>query len=386
MKTAFAIFCLVAACHAQSIKSCGKDTDIFKNAVFSASPDPISKSAPLTITATGDLQSDVGAGVFHVDLNIKALGIINEPVKLSSPFSIGPEAKAGAQKMVIGPFTLPKVPGTTTVSGTVTGADSSGNEIFCVALDMDVATPPVEPIEPEAKPIVTNCGADTDHLKNISTSATGGVATLTGTLDEAVTAGSVDVDMTVKVSFIKVPIQMNIPFTYSPGVPAGALKLSVGPKQAVQSNINIDVEGTVKISDGSSQEIACVSVTTPSEPRVAVSLIPGFMLDADNSSHYEDPKPNGCLADEQAIQIQGVSGDFCTPQCTGILKTKCPTDVPDGVTAKPQCALKDTSGNKYCALICSPSTDEASLRAGDGACGKATCKAIQGVGLCTYND
>merc|ERR1712072_621107 len=97
-----------------------------------------------------------------------------------------------------------------------------------------------------------------------------------------------------------------------------------------------------------------------------------------NSSHYEDPKPNGCLSDEQAIQIQGVTGDFCTPKCTGILKMSCPQDLPDGVTAKPQCALKDTSGNKYCALICTPGSNDA--------CGKATCKAIQGVGICTYDD
>merc|ERR1711904_629531 len=108
------------------------------------------------------------------------------------------------------------------------------------------------------------------------------------------------------------------------------------------------------------------------------------LLNFANTSHYEDPKPDGCQSDEVAIQIQGVKGDFCTPKCTGIFKTKCPTDVPAGVTAKPQCALKDTSGNKYCALVCSPSTDEASLRAGDAQCGTATCKAIQGVGLCTY--
>merc|ERR1711937_167499 len=97
-----------------------------------------------------------------------------------------------------------------------------------------------------------------------------------------------------------------------------------------------------------------------------------------NSSHYEDPKPNGCLSDEQAIQIQGVSGDFCTPKCTGILKMSCPQDLPDGVTAKPQCALKDQSGNKYCALICTPGANDS--------CGKATCKSIQGTGICTYDD
>merc|ERR1711907_924731 len=97
-----------------------------------------------------------------------------------------------------------------------------------------------------------------------------------------------------------------------------------------------------------------------------------------NSTHYEDPKPNGCLSDEQAIQIQGASGDFCTPKCTGILKMSCPQDLPDGVTAKPQCARKDQSGNKYCALICTPGANDS--------CGKATCKSIQGTGICTYDD
>jgi len=120
--------------------------------------------------------------------------------------------------------------------------------------------------------------------------------------------------------------------------------------------------------------------------RLTVKFVPEMLADAANTSHYEDPKPNGCQSDEQAIQIQGVTGDFCTPKCTGILKTKCPTDVPAGVTAKPQCALQDQNKNKYCALICSPSTDEKSLRAGDSMCGKATCKSIQGVGICTYDD
>jgi C1A family cysteine protease len=138
----------------------------------------------------------------------------------------------------------------------------------------------------------------------------------------------------------------------------------------------------------------CGILKQPSYPTVSASVTekltvefkPELLAVANATSHYEDPKPNGCQSDEQSIQIQGVQGDFCTPKCTGILKTKCPTDVPSGVTAKPQCALQDTSGNKYCALICSPSTDEKSLRAGDAQCGSATCKAIQGVGLCTYDD
>jgi len=117
-----------------------------------------------------------------------------------------------------------------------------------------------------------------------------------------------------------------------------------------------------------------LDTTTP----VTMSLIPGLLVDA--TSHYEDPSPSGCQSGEVKIQIQGVKGDFCSPACTG---TSCPTDVPTGVTAKPTCALQDSSTHKkYCALICTPGT-----LAGDAQCGKnGSCKSIQSVGVCTYND
>jgi len=103
-------------------------------------------------------------------------------------------------------------------------------------------------------------------------------------------------------------------------------------------------------------------------------------------SHYEDPK-DGCQTDELAIQIQGVTGDFCSPKCS--LIKKCPTDVPAGVTAQPQCALSASTGNqKYCALICSPSLPIVNQKVADAQCGaNASCKeAGVGVGLCTYDD
>jgi len=94
-------------------------------------------------------------------------------------------------------------------------------------------------------------------------------------------------------------------------------------------------------------------------------------------THYGDPK-NGCESDEQSVQVTGVSGDFCSPPCTGILKTKCPTDVPAGTTVTPQCALKTTTGDKYCALVCQPGSNDAGCPTG------ASCQSIQGTGLCTY--
>ena len=102
-------------------------------------------------------------------------------------------------------------------------------------------------------------------------------------------------------------------------------------------------------------------------------------------THYGDPK-DGCLSDEIEVTIQGVQGDFCTPSC-GFFK-QCPSDKPTGVTAAPQCALSDSkSSKKYCALICAPSLPILDQKTADDQCGEnASCKAIQGVGICTYDD
>merc|ERR1712032_1640502 len=74
---------------------------------------------------------------------------------------------------------------------------------------------------------------------------------------------------------------------------------------------------------------------------------------AANGTHYGNPA-NGCQADEKAVQVQGVTGDFCSPPCSAT--TPCPTDVPPGTTVKPQCALEvqGSSSPTMCALICIP--------------------------------
>mmetsp|Transcript_99300 Transcript_99300/g.156560 ORF Transcript_99300/g.156560 Transcript_99300/m.156560 type:complete len:480 (-) Transcript_99300:247-1686(-) len=98
-----------------------------------------------------------------------------------------------------------------------------------------------------------------------------------------------------------------------------------------------------------------------------------------STTHYEDPK-DGCQSDEVDITIQGVSGGVCAPSCS--LFKRCPTDVPEGVTANPQCALQNSATHeKYCALICTPSAD------GDQCGENASCKSVQmGIGVCTYDD
>mmetsp|Transcript_14029 Transcript_14029/g.33377 ORF Transcript_14029/g.33377 Transcript_14029/m.33377 type:complete len:459 (+) Transcript_14029:45-1421(+) len=66
-----------------------------------------------------------------------------------------------------------------------------------------------------------------------------------------------------------------------------------------------------------------------------------------STSHYEKPP---CQSDETQAEVEGAGGSLCAPKCdTGA----CPSDVPEGTTAKPMCILQDSStGDKYCALAC----------------------------------
>merc|ERR1712000_426998 len=51
--------------------------------------------------------------------------------------------------------------------------------------------------------------------------------------------------------------------------------------------------------------------------------------------HYEKPP---CQDDEAKASVTDTGGSVCAPQCSGM---SCPEDVPEGVTAQPQCALSD---------------------------------------------
>lgn len=63
------------------------------------------------------------------------------------------------------------------------------------------------------------------------------------------------------------------------------------------------------------------------------------------TSHYEKPP---CQADEMEGQL--AAGEIlCAPKCNA---GTCPTDVPTGTTAMPQCILKTTKGDQYCGLVC----------------------------------
>merc|ERR1712073_194885 len=93
------------------------------------------------------------------------------------------------------------------------------------------------------------------------------------------------------------------------------------------------------------------------------------------TTHYEEPP---CQSDEVEARIRGLNGVICAPECSGD-SGSCPTDVPAGTAAQPQCVLRTSSGSQYCALVCF----------GDSECPKdASCAQTDAneQGLCVYPD
>lgn len=97
---------------------------------------------------------------------------------------------------------------------------------------------------------------------------------------------------------------------------------------------------------------------------------------------YENPADNPdltCNPDEVLIQIQGVSGVTCVPECTNGLFCNAPTPPSmNNQTVSAQCSLESPEGSSYCALVCNPFD-------ANGCPKGASCKSILTTGICTYD-
>lgn len=230
-----------------------------------------------------------------------------------------------------------------------------------------------------------------------------------GTIDEQITSGK----YTMSIHLNNIPVFSHTGDGCSPEtvklplgmgtVDYGGLKCPTGPG-AVDIGLKVTVgklapngkySATTTAVDSAGNQVLCAEVdfafsaeeieaAQKNDKPLTLNFRKDWLVENNaTNGHYGDPK-NGCESDEQAVQVQGVTGDFCSPKCTG---STCPTDIPAGVTAKPQCALQTPTGGKYCALICSPSLPITNQRVADAQCGtNASCKPISGVGLCTYDD
>ena len=129
--------------------------------------------------------------------------------------------------------------------------------------------------------------------------------------------------------------------------------VSAYPIHVCFSFVNIDRTHTHIFANGYRSTID-IFITIGIRQTAFIHLTKLQVADATNPTHYGNPS-SGCESDEQAVRVQGLSGDFCSPKCdsTG----SCPSDVPKGDTATPECALRTTTGDKYCALICQSDSD-----------------------------
>jgi len=135
------------------------------------------------------------------------------------------------------------------------------------------------------------------------------------------------------------------------------------------------LKGYVLIERGSNK---CGIASQPSYPTVSGSPGPAPGPSPPpaptpaGSSHFE--KPPCTQADEVALEIQGQDGVMCTSKCDA--SGSCPTDVPEGTRASPECMLQDGSGDQYCALHCGLDS---------GCPGDAKCHFVQfPTGICLY--
>jgi len=257
----------------QSVASCGAAGDHFSNVKITLSPDPPVLGQAFSFTMEGDLDEALAGGSANVDLNVKALGIINEPVKVSSPFTYSPGVASGHSTVTVGPVNLPKIPlpGGVDVTGTVKITDTKKEPVACIQLNLKVGgasdVPALKAPQAKTDPSpVTDCTKASDHMKNFKFSDdTTGVTTITGTLDEDVDKLSVGVDLTVKVPLIPIPeIKLSIPASISPAVKKGDLKITVGPavSEVPAIAVPVTVSGNVKVNDGNAEEIVCLQIAS----------------------------------------------------------------------------------------------------------------------------
>jgi len=261
---------------AQSVKSCGGAEDHLKNAVVTITPDPPVPGQDLTVSITGDLDATVETGTINLDLDVQAMGVINNKVQLGAPFTFKPSPfVAGHLDIKVGPTQLIKAPGTTTIKGTVKAVNAANEPVFCMDMNLksvsDINTLTLSNETAKAAGGVTSCSQPTDHVKNFKLDTTGGKIDVTGQLDEDLTSFSVNVDATIKKLFITLPVKVDIPVTTSPGLPKGDFELSLGPMTGgLSPDPKVSLTGTVKMNDQKSEEVFCLNVDQVIEKDIVV--------------------------------------------------------------------------------------------------------------------
>jgi hypothetical protein len=255
---------ILASVAADSITSCGADTDHLKISSIVLDADATGgprKGHPFTITLQGEFDEAHQHGTVTGDLQLKALGIVDEPVTFDQKYAFLPGVAAGKTTITIGPFTFPRaIPGVFDFSGKITIVNEKAEPVTCLDFALHIPQILAEEEELDAAGSVCAKSADNDHITNIQSSIVDDVKTTTMDVDEDLGFVNLKVDISVKAPIVPAVVVKltELPITLSPAIPAGQIKFVGYPSDSVQSNDVITVSGDLALFDSNKEELTCV--------------------------------------------------------------------------------------------------------------------------------
>merc|ERR1712050_757837 len=171
---------------------------------------------------------------------------IKKSVKDSATISITPTFfVSGPTKILVGPFTLPPAPGGVMLKGTLKLTMSEAAALGEGAGDDACTTP---------RP---------NHLTNLQYTVSGDTTTTKFTLDEDVTKLSVSVDITLQELFIKIPLKLDVPVSFTPGVTKNDYTIVTtdsGPQLSSSERLGLTAKGEVKMNDQNGEQVFCAVI------------------------------------------------------------------------------------------------------------------------------
>jgi len=259
-------FVPLAVVAADTIASCGADTDHFVISSISTDADATGgpkKGQPFTITVEGDLDETHQHGRLFGDLEIKALGVVDTPVSFDLKYDFLPGVAQGPAKLQIGPFMFPKsIPGKVDINGKVSVVNEREEAVTC--LDLNLIIPTILADEEAWESDQSGCGdASTDHITNIqSVTDDQNITTTTMDLDEDVDYINLKVDLNFK-PFLLPAVDLKlteVPISISPAFQAGQLTFVGYPDEAPASDSNglLTVTGSLGLQDKNGEELTCI--------------------------------------------------------------------------------------------------------------------------------
>jgi len=251
-----------------TVSSCGAATDHLTINSITTDADATGgprKGQPFTITLDGVLDEAHQHGVVTGDLQVKALGVVDEEVPINQKYDFLPGLPSGATKLTIGPFTFPRaVPGEVRVTGPISIVNEKSEPVTCINLNLII--PKILAEDEDEVEVAATCGdMSSDHISNIESDTVDDITTTTMDLDEDLDYVNLKVDVSVKAPIVPaVNLKLtSVPISVSPAIPAGQLKFVGYPSDSLSSTVKdlITVTGTLTLEDKNGEEVTCVELT-----------------------------------------------------------------------------------------------------------------------------